>query len=116
MVNHPRPPHHRSLQAHPRLLPLLPPRRLPAPLHHQHLLNLGPPRQRRPSKLLGRQIRPRRSLQSHRQRMGSRLRRPREHGRLRIHSDAVNGCEGEGRECDAAGWDEGGVGDTGEAG
>lgn len=44
------------------------------------------------------------------------IQRPRQHCCVWVHTDAVDTGEGVGKFYNDAGWDEGGAGDTGEAG
>jgi hypothetical protein len=115
MGHHPRPPQHPTLQTRPRRSPLLPRQRRRAAQHRQHLLDLWPARQRRPSKLRPGQSRRHRPDQNHRQRMGPRLRRAGQHGRFRPHCDAPDGGQGRGGFHHHARRREGGAGDSAEA-
>ena len=115
MEYNPRPPQHPTLQTRPLRSPLLPrQRRLPQE-HRKHLLHLRLARQRRPSKLRPGQSRRRRPHKNHSQRMGSRVRRARQHRGFRTYCYAVDGGERGGGVCDYSRWGEGCVGDSAEA-
>jgi hypothetical protein len=115
MVHHPRPAQHAALQTRSRRSTLLPrQRRLPQE-HRQHLLDVWPARQRRPSQLRSRQSRRRRADENDRERMGSGVRRARKYCCVRTHCDATDGGERGGCVCDDAGWREGCARDSDEA-
>ena len=94
MGHHPRPAQHATFQARPRRSPLLPRQRRRTSQHRQHLLDVRPARQRRPSKLRAGQSRRHRPDQNHRQRMGPCLQRESQHCRFRTHCDPLDGRQG----------------------
>lgn len=101
------PAQHGALQTGPGSSPLLPRQRRRAAQRCQHFEHVGTARQRRPSKLRPGQSRRRRADKDDCQRMGPAVRRPRQHGRLWLHPDPVDGGKGTGRVCHDARWRKG---------
>jgi hypothetical protein len=98
------PPRQRPLQTNPQRRPLLPRQRPGTQKHHQHLLDIRPPRQRRTSELRSRKSSSHRLDKDDSKRMGSSIWRAMQYYRIRIHCDQTHCCKGRRCICDYTRW------------